>query len=205
MTILDEPLANFGLTAQEENKDLLSYYWFDSAFSPVDCSQIIEQAQSFPQEGATVFGESDKAEPASDEIRKSTLRWMTITEETRWIFENIQNFFVEANATLFKTDLTGFGESIQYTEYEGKGTHYGWHPDIGPGKNLRKLSVVVQLSDPSDYEGGELEINSGNIMTAPKNQGAVIIFTSILLHRVKPLITGNRYSLVSWVSGPAWR
>lgn len=204
MNSLDDPLLTFGLEKQEEGKDLLGYYWFRDGFSPVDCSQIIEQAKTFPQDNATVFGSKGELDENSS-VRNSTIRWMPPTDETRWVFENIQNFCQEANDNLYKIDLTGFTESIQFTEYEGKGTHYSWHPDIGPGKNLRKLSVVVQLSDPSDYEGGELEINSGNIMTAPKDQGAVIIFPSILLHRVAPLISGNRYSLVSWVSGPAWR
>ena len=64
----------------------------------------------------------------------------------------------------------------------------------------------MQLSDPSEYQGGDLNISTGgNIMTPEKDLGNVIIFPSILQHEVLPIISGNRYSLVSWVSGPAWR
>jgi PKHD-type hydroxylase len=70
----------------------------------------------------------------------------------------------------------------------------------------RKISVVVQLSDPSDYTGGELNLNGGNgIITAPKEKNTVIIFPSFVLHRVTPVLTGIRKSLVTWVAGPPLR
>jgi PKHD-type hydroxylase len=199
MSTLDEALTTFGLDKEEENKDLLGFYWFKGGFSKDDCEQIKEQAQLFPQIKADTFsGEKDPN-------RDSTVRWIEPTADTRWIFESLQNFANEANEALFKAAITGFTESIQYTEYEGKGTHYGWHPDIGPEKNKRKISVVVQLSDPADYEGGELVINTGHEVSTDNQQGSVILFPSFLLHKVSPLISGSRYSLVSWISGPAWR
>lgn len=200
MNTLDEPLLTFGLEEEEENKDLLGFYWFKGGFSKDDCEQIKQQARVFPQMKATTFAEGE-----DDPNRNSTVRWIEPTPDTRWIFESIQNFAIEANSELFKTAITGFTENIQYTEYEGKGTHYDWHPDIGPSKNKRKISVVVQLSDPADYKGGELIINTGHEVATNNEQGSVILFPSILLHKVSPLISGNRYSLVSWVSGPAWR
>jgi len=199
MITLQEPLLTFGLEKEQEKKDLLGFYWFKGGFSKDDCEQIKEQAQVFPQIKADTFaGEKDPN-------RSSTVRWIEPTPDTRWIFESLQNFCEEANEELFQLAITGFTESIQYTEYEGQGSHYGWHPDIGPGKNIRKISIVVQLSDPADYKGGELVLNTGNEVKTDKEQGSVILFPSFLLHRVEPLLSGNRYSLVSWISGPAWR
>ena len=200
MSALNEPLLIFGLEDEEEKKDLLGFYWFKKGFSKDDCEQIKEQAQAFPQVIATTFAEGEE-----DPNRNSTVRWIDPTADTRWIFERIQEFVNEANKELFHLSVTGFTESIQFTEYEGKGTQYGWHIDIGPGKNKRKVSVVVQLSDPADYKGGDLVLNTGNEISTNKEQGSVILFPSILLHRVEPLISGNRYSLVSWVSGAVWR
>ena len=63
--------------------------------------------------------------------------------------------------------------------------------------------MVVQLNDA--YEGGELLINNGQMVTTEKGIGNVTIFPSFLLHKVNPVVSGNRYTLVSWISGPVWK
>ena len=70
----------------------------------------------------------------------------------------------------------------------------------------RKISITVQLSDPSEYEGGDLQIkiNAGQSDT-PKGLGNVVIFPSYLLHRVTPVTKGLRRSLVLWITGPAFK
>ena len=69
---------------------------------------------------------------------------------------------------------------------------------------LRKLSVSIQLSDPASYEGGDLEINMGSFSkTAARDKGALIIFPSYALHRVHPVTSGERHSLVAWIVGNA--
>lgn len=76
---------------------------------------------------------------------------------------------------------------------------------MGPGKANRKLSLVCQLSDPSEYEGGEFQINpGGSILVPERTKGTVIIFPSYLVHRVAPVTKGTRRSLVLWVEGPAF-
>ena len=92
---------------------------------------------------------------------------------------------------------------IQYSVYtEQEQGYYDWHVDMGP-HHARKLSLVCHLSDPSEYEGGELQINSsGRIIDTEKGIGNVIIFPSYLLHRVTPVTRGVRKTLVLWVKGP---
>ena len=80
--------------------------------------------------------------------------------------------------------------------------YYDWHVDMGPGKANRKLSLVCQLSDPSEYEGGELQIHTGQIHTVEKKKGLVVIFPSYLLHCVTPVTSGKRQTLVLWIEGP---
>ncbi|MGB0178111.1 MAG: 2OG-Fe(II) oxygenase, partial [Owenweeksia sp.] len=82
-----------------------------------------------------------------------------------------------------------------------------WHMDFGAGEiSHRKLSMTVQLSDPADYEGGDLEfmINQ-KVVTAPRTRGTVIVFPSFILHRVTPVTKGVRHSVVGWVSGTPFR
>ena len=113
----------------------------------------------------------------------------------------------EANNIMLKFDLTAMNESIQYTEYYEDGGQYDWHMDCGIGiQNQRKISVTVQLSDPSDYEGGNLDFNmGGGELTAPRAKGAAVIFPSFYLHRVTPVTKGTRKSFVLWVGGEPYR
>jgi PKHD-type hydroxylase len=74
------------------------------------------------------------------------------------------------------------------------------------GSATRKLSLVMQLSDPYEYEGGELQLKTGhNDITIPKQKGLVTIFPSFTLHRVTPLTSGTRRTLVVWVAGPPFK
>ena len=70
----------------------------------------------------------------------------------------------------------------------------------------RKLSVVVQLSDPEEYEGGELKLHTSyDPIIIKKERGMIVSFPSYTLHEVAPVTKGERYSLVAWVHGPAFR
>jgi PKHD-type hydroxylase len=108
---------------------------------------------------------------------------------------------------MWKFDVHSIVDSIQYTEYPHGNGHYDWHIDIGPASiNHRKISIVVQLSDPEEYEGGELEIWSGATpVTIPKKKGNIVIFPSFLMHRVTPVTKGLRKSLVLWVGGGSYK
>ena len=68
--------------------------------------------------------------------------------------------------------------------------------------------MVCQLSDPSDYKGGELEFSfptpeNRNISSIKEiiTQGSIVVFPSFIWHRVKPVTEGTRYSLVIWSIG----
>ena len=66
------------------------------------------------------------------------------------------------------------------------------------------MSATLLISDPSEYEGGEFEIidYSGAALTLPKLKGTIIIFDSRAPHRVAPVTSGTRISLVCWMRGP---
>jgi PKHD-type hydroxylase len=102
--------------------------------------------------------------------------------------------------------LDGFTEPLQISEY-GVGHFYDWHLDIGKGAaSIRKISFVVQLSEETDYAGGELELLSNiHTKTQPKTRGTIVLFPSYILHRVTRVTRGTRMSLVGWVGGPPYR
>ena len=142
------------------------------------------------------------------------------------------HYIERSNRENFLYDIDGIdAEKIQFTYYN-KGDFYSWHNDAGLSlcykpssinnnnvqnvvdnflhKNcdsIRKLSIVVQLSNPDDYEGGNLQImdEQGRSYMAPRERGTVIVFDSRSQHRVHKIRSGQRKSLVAWVVGPRWR
>ena len=137
--------------------------------------------------------------------RRSKVFWIPKTAEFIDIYKRFQRLIGQCNSEFFQFKLTELSELIQYTVYNSNDLgHYDWHIDMGPHKARRKISIVCQLSDPSEYEGGELQFNTGQITIAEKQKGTVILFPSYLLHRVTPVTKGIRRSLVIWVEGPAF-
>ena len=175
-----------------------NYYWFNGGLTSEEVDKIVEDAKEYPFVKALVVDEEN-----TDKFRKSNIKWLPFESKWDWVIDKIMSQVVEANDTIWKFDLNSVIDNIQYTEYEGNGGHYDWHLDIGPGSiSHRKISIVVQLSDPVEDVGGDLEIMTGSDHTKiPRGKGNVIIFPSFLLHRVVPLISGNRKSLVLWVGG----
>ena len=137
--------------------------------------------------------------------RRSKIFWLPKTDEFVDIYKIFQELILKCNEEFYKFKLTEITEHIQYTVYKSEDEgYYDWHVDMGPNKARRKLSLVCQLSDPSEYEGGELQIHTGNISVGEKEKGTVILFPSYLLHRVTPVTKGIRRSLVLWIEGPAF-
>jgi PKHD-type hydroxylase len=110
------------------------------------------------------------------------------------------------NRQHWNLDIAGFGEALQMTRYEGGDEgHYDWHQDFGATIS-RKLSIVVQLTDPDTYEGGDLQImTSHQPINVERKRGLVAVFPSFQLHRVTPVTSGDRHTLVAWMSGPRFR
>jgi PKHD-type hydroxylase len=192
------------LSFPQREVDLLNWYWFERGFSIDEINRTLELTAKFNYEEAVTFG----TDSPNDEIRKSRLKWINNSHtDAKWLYSKVLDLVKTANSNLWNFDLISSPESIQYTEYHEGGGHYGYHVDIGPGSaSHRKVSLVVQLSDPSEYEGGEFEILRGmNPEKLPNNQGAVLLFPSYLLHRVTPVTKGVRRSLVLWVGGSAFR
>jgi PKHD-type hydroxylase len=174
------------------------------AFTPKELDTIIAYGDGLAPMKAEIAGRRDN----TDYLRVTRVAWVEKKPQIAWLNQRLEEMVLRINAEFYRYDLYGLLESFQYTVYEGaEGGHYGWHVDTGE-KNYepRKISLSLQLSDPSQYEGGNLILAVGDgDYAAEKARGALIAFPSFALHRVTPVTSGVRKSLVIWVSGPEFR
>jgi PKHD-type hydroxylase len=141
---------------------------------------------------------------ARPSIRKSTIAWIEIADDSRWLYEKVWNTFQAVNRW-FKFDLLGLVDEIQFSRY-AVGDGFGWHLDAGGGQtSTRKLSMSVQLCDDGDYSGGDLEMCACPQLDARRRRGTIIVFPSFLAHRVTEITRGSRCSLVAWAHGPVFK
>jgi PKHD-type hydroxylase len=193
----------------EQNQNLTQYYYFNEPLEGYILDQIDFTVQNLKYKTATTFNPELYTDSTYNNPRKSKLKWIEDSiPQHKYLFEYLSNRINIANKNHFNLDIIGSNDNIQYTEYnsEVKG-HYDWHLDISGDSNvLRKLSIIIQLSSPDEYEGGDLEIHIGSTpLKVPKQKGSIIVFPSFLLHRVTPVTKGIRKSLVWWVGGSQFR
>lgn len=139
--------------------------------------------------------------------RNNKISWIDMNDDNKWLYNKVKELILTVNQK-FLFDLTDL-EVLQYTVYE-TGEFYKKHIDtestLFVGDACRKLSFSVQLTDPKEYEGGELLIHtSENAIVASKEFGSITFFPSFLLHEVVPVTKGKRVSLVGWVYGPTFK
>ena len=130
-----------------------------------------------------------------------------MNDDTEWIYDRLGQILRCMNGMHWRFDINGFHEHLQYTVYHDDKSFYRWHVDnmLLGDMPPRKLSMSVQLTDPDDYDGGELQTNDGVIHTVSNDRGLVTVFPSYVLHRVTPVTRGTRRSLVVWANGPGFR
>ena len=176
-------------------------------FTAEDCQKIINFSEkNMPHERATT-GEaaSSAAQAASRNLRDSVIRWIWPINANKQLYELIRREVVLMNKHYWNYHLSDFYEPMQFTQYDAPNGHFTWHIDIGPNKrSFRKISIVVQLSEPDSYEGGELEVLGTDQDLISKERGNAIFFPSFLAHKVHKVTKGRRYSLVLWFSGPSF-
>jgi PKHD-type hydroxylase len=210
--------------------NISNYYWhFPAALTPKFCDDVIAYANS-QEEVMARTGGYDNKKLDKDQVknmqrkRKSDLVWLNDT----WIYKELHPYVHEANARAgwnFEWDKS---ESCQFTKYKHN-QYYDWHcdswekpyeknkDDLDNGK-IRKLSMTCQLTDGSEYTGGELEFDFRNYDPHMRDEsqhlrrakeilpkGSIIVFPSFVWHRVKPVTAGTRYSLVVWHLGKPFR
>jgi PKHD-type hydroxylase len=203
--------------------NLQNYYWyFQSALSKDFCENLIKFGNQQREELALTGGQTDKIKEGKElteqdlkdlkKKRDSNIVWLN----EQWIYDEILPYINTANKNSGWNFEFSWSESCQFTKYK-QDQYYDWHCDswdrpYGEDFNnpnlrgkIRKLSVTCNLTDPSEYEGGELEFDYRNldpdkpanikICEEIKPQGSIVVFPSHVWHRVKPVTKGTRYSI----------
>ena len=202
------------------------YWYFNKAFSKAECNKIIKHALSKKNKTATTLGLNKKklSKKKRDDLKKSrdsNIVWL----RDKWLINRIRPYMNIANSNSgWNFEIDSF-EHIQFTIYK-KGQYYNYHKDSLPGPydrsdnihlhgKIRKLSMSICLSDPSDYKGGDFkmlindEVNPTKLKQTSvkelKPMGSIIVFPSHEWHCVTPVTKGTRYSLVVWFLGKPFK
>ena len=205
--------------------NISNYYWyFSGALTPKFCDEVIAYANQQKEVMARTGG-FDNKKLNKEEVknlqkkRKSDLVWL----EDKWIYKELHPYVHEANKAAGWNFQWERSEACQFTKYK-LNQYYDWHCDSWdkaydrPGSvdhgMIRKLSMTCQLTDGSEYQGGELEFDFRNYDPHMRDEskhrvqckeilpkGSIIVFPSFVWHRVKPVTSGTRYSLVVWHLG----
>ena len=177
-------------------------------FTPEQCKMIIEAGRSEPKQeasvGAGVKGIKDAV--IDTKTRTSHISWIPFKKMVD-MYKDIERIMKTTNGNHFGFEGMTLTEPAQYTEYP-EGGFYDWHVDNDVNMvhepPVRKISMTCLLSPESEFEGGDLELMSENKFVKLK-QGQAIFFASFIRHRVKPVIRGNRKSLVMWFGGTPFK
>lgn len=187
-----------------ENDAVQTWAYWDNLFSQTECERIIQIGNSKYIEAAKVGGASGGV--VDQDIRNSKVSWLFPGDNMTWVFERVTGAVLSLNQQFFNFDLTGMVEGFQFTKYEAPGGNYGRHVDRGMMGAPRKLSLTIQLNPSSDFEGGGFALyESEKPVEPPMQQGKMVVFPSYVLHEVKPVTKGVRYSLVCWVTGKPFK
>ena len=184
-----------------------SHAYWENFLTKDEINRILAYPEWLNSHKATIGGNKDHTNP---DIRRTDVAWLGLNSDTAWLWEKITDVIANINSEYFKFDLTGCYEPIQLGVYSANDNgHYDWHIDSS-NKDIRvprKLSMSLILSDPSEYEGGQLQIkfDNDNIKTLDCPKGRAWFFSSHTLHRVTPVTKGIRRSLVLWVGGPEFK
>ena len=190
---------------------------FANVLSPPECDALSQLAEVRGLSSGAIGNDGGESVVNVDYRKVETSQLLPSDrvsgERIDWLFERIRDKVMWANANHFRFDIYGLWQQINYLKYLAPKTegevpgHYDSHQDFGGGESSqRKLSVVIQLSNPADYDGCRLllhtekEYDPGHVQ-----QGDMIVFPSWCVHRVTNITRGERRALVSWVSGPQFR
>jgi PKHD-type hydroxylase len=184
------------------------YAWQDGIFTDDELAKVNEYCRLLPL-NVGIIGTGHY----SPEQRRALVNMIKPGPETGWMFDRLNAWTAKMNDEYFGLTLNGY-DYIQYSEYTKEDAgHFGWHVDLFWGENPpsdmvepRKLSMSLLLNEPGrDFDGGEFEFINSNPHKPERvelTRGRAIFFPSYLLHRVRPVFTGVRKSLVIWATGP---
>lgn len=178
----------------------------EDLYSAEECDRIAAGLEPDQWRPALVTDNKHGRGLVRPEVR-SVLQQGLRADQAGWPVSQLADAIRGINDRVFRFDLNGF-DDIDYPtvlRYEAEvEDHFARHTDSGPAFPNRKLTCVVQLSDPNDYRGGDLLFPDAGFI-APRNRGLLIVFPAFVTHQVTPVVSGTRHVIVGWVGGPTFR
>ena len=176
-------------------------------FTPQQCQDIINMGHQQKAEEAKVGHKNQKGGQHDTKKRITTISWIPFNAMPQ-MYTIIERTMLQVNGNHFGYDGMRLSEPAQFTEYP-KGGFYDWHMDADVNCQfeppIRKISMTILLSDPSEFVGGDLEFMSEGNKPPQLIQGQAIFFCSLIRHRVAKVKKGIRRSLVMWFGGPPFK
>ena len=175
--------------------------------TPSQCQDIINMGHQQKSEEARV-GDKEKAGGKYDTKKRiTTISWIPFKTMPD-MYKIIEGSMKRVNGNHFGYEGMTITEQAQFTEYP-KGGFYDWHMDADVNCQfeppVRKISMTILLSNPSEFEGGDLEFMTEGNKPPQLLQGQAIFFCSLIRHRVSKVKKGKRRSLVMWFGGPPFK
>jgi len=166
------------------------------------CKMIIHDASIIGMKRAPVLGKDGRN--IKSFTRTCDSCWVPKSDGFKWIYNYVAAVTDEVNNEHYKFNITDM-QQLQVLRYR-PGQWFRWHFDaIETDGDIRKMTMVINLSKPTDYMLGGLQVD-GNWYNSEEsgNQGAASFFPSWMKHRAKAPIWGTRWALVAWITGPAF-
>lgn len=175
--------------------------WYIKEIPTHLCDLAVNDFLTIPPQDASM---GHDGEIKNHQYRNTTIRFV---QPGHWFSYILHGFAKEANSICrWNYNINGY-QDIQFAEY-AIDQHYDWHTDFFPlaeSEIDRKISIVCLLSDPSEFEGGKLELKLYSTYEAPLKKGSVIVFPSMIEHRVTPVVSGLRRTATVWMNGPRFK
>lgn len=180
------------------------YWLWEGVLSKEFCRSALEQVDWATAKEASIGGPTE-ATVIDPKTRRTDVIWQDPMQPLGCI---ARAYIDTANQSAGWGYSLSIQEPTQIGRYKSADEgHYDWHMDSHVPKDgiQRKLSVSILLSDPSEFEGGELQFKGIEDRKILTKQGSIVVFPSFIEHKVTPVTKGVRYSAVTWASGPSFR
>jgi hypothetical protein len=190
-------LAQPVLSTHKEWQTYRYYEIYRKQFSEEECRAIVSLRDNYSMVASKINYQS------GNPVRDCNLFWLPRNDQTEWIFSRLWEAARRFNE-VYQFELSPEMGMAQLTRYT-PGQQYNWHMDLGPKQaSVRKISIVLQLSSNKDMQGGGTEIFYGDSIDNQLHAdiGDVVAFPSFVMHRAAMIISGVRWSLVIWLTGP---
>jgi len=205
----------------EQNPDFKYSIQIPKFLSLEKCDELIEQITTTEEMVPGGVGGEHGECAIIPEIRK-TKEWYLFDQplnphrpdkcngDWQWLQDKIYEVVKIVNQGVFKFDIEMPDKELKLIKYE-KGDFFGWHTDFNAGDcSTRKLVALIQLTDPSEYEGLETQFgiqdkDTKEWYTMNKLKGSLTIFPTFMCHNVTPITKGTRYVIQELFIGNHFR